>query len=110
MQYLNRKTNWSIRWDGKDTAMRNHWIAFGSNYEEIWRITVEKGVNHFEDEESYMLSKIGKTSDDYWNGDDFLEEEYENDLSKVEMTDEDYRNLIISSIGNAYYSAFTIEE
>lgn len=108
--YLNRKYDYLIRWDGYDTSRLNHWVAFGNSYEEIWRVTVDKEVNHFEDEESYMLSKIGKKSEDYWTEDgDYLEEKFYNDTSDIDMTDEDYHDLIKQCNGNAYYSEFTLE-
>lgn len=104
MKNLNEKF---IVWYGRDTRGLNHWKCFGNTYQDIWCETVRLGVNHYEDEEHYMLSKIGKCNNDYWNEDgDYLEEEFYNDISKVEMNDEDYYELLVTSKGNAYYSDF----
>ena len=111
-QYLNSPYDFEnpydynkIRWDGWDTSRRWHWVAFGKSYEDIWNATVEANVNHLETFEDFVLKKIGKKQSDYWTEEgDYLEDEFDNDVYGYNMSDADYKELILSSKGNAYYS------
>lgn len=106
--YLNRKNNWTIRWDGYDTRRIYHWVAFGNSYEEIWDITVLKDINHLEYEEEYRLKKLGKEISQYFNEDGYIDDEvFENEVFSVRLSEEDYKEMLLKSKGNAYYSEFT---
>lgn len=108
---LNSEFGKRIRWDGFDTARSHHWIAYGNTLEEIWNVTVKFGINHYEDEEAYILNKIGKDVNDYWTeDDDYLEVAYYADMASVNMNDDDYFNLLKQCDANAYYSTITIKE
>lgn len=98
-KYLNRKYNWTIRWDGYDTQRINHWVALGNTYEEIWDATVLADVNHLDFEFEYRANKVGADC-----------EMDEDEIWSVVLDDDDYKTMLLKSKGNAYYSEFTTDE
>lgn len=102
----------TIRWIGRDTRGLYRWIAYGESFESIWNATVDGGVNHAEAEEEYRLWKIGKSEDDFEDAEtgEIDYDEMDKVIWNVTMTEEDYRDLIMKSRGNAYYSEFAYYE
>ena len=98
----------TIRWAGKDTQGMHTWIAYGKSYKDIWDATVQSDVNHYEDWENYILNKLGRSQDEFWDEDGicFDSDSYDNLICSYSMDDDEYRDLIDSCKGNAYYSTF----
>lgn len=96
----------TIKWEGQPTNGCLTWVAYGTSFKDIWDLTVEREVNNLDSEFDFVMKKIGKTETDYLdeNGEIDIEKQIDEFYTyKIGMTDDEYRELLLQSIGNAYY-------